>query len=354
MEKVNELLNHLDRLHTTELGVERIQRNLSLNAEDVLVWCKERIQSPEATFTRRGKNWYVRVDGHCITINANSYTIITAHKEKEVRLNPNVSAYDVLSNYYGDYNEDGRLRSRHGMVEYLTTMRYIEKYLKPGMRIIEIGAGTGCYSHTLAGMGYRVDAVELVKHNIEVFKQHITEGEPVTITQGNALDLKGFESGSYDMTLLLGPMYHLFTEQEQKQALTEALRVTKIGGIVYVAYCNNDATIIQFAFQKGMIRDAHYKELIDRETFKCTSNPEDLFQLYRKEDIDRLMEGFSVERLHYLGTDMATNFIRETIDAMDDELFELYLRYHFSICERQDMVGATHHILDVFRKLKSH
>lgn len=273
--------------------------------------------------------------------------------EKENRLNPNISAYDVLSNYYGDYNEDGRLRSRHGMVEYLTTMRYIEKYLKPGMRIIEIGAGTGRYSHTLAGMGYQVDAVELVKHNIEVFKQHITEGEPVTITQGNAMDLEGFESGSYDMTLLLGPMYHLFTEQEQKRALTEALRVTKVGGIVCVAYCNNDATVIQFAFQKGMIRDAHYKELIDRETFKCTSNPEDLFQLYRKEDIDRLMEGFPVERLHYLGTDMATNFIRETIDTMDDELFELYLRYHFSICERQDMVGATHHILDVFRKLES-
>lgn len=262
-----------------------------------------------------------------------------------------VTSYDILSNYYGDYNEDGRLRSRHGMVEYLTTMRYIEKYLRSGMRIIEIGAGTGRYSHTLAGMGYHVDAVELVEHNIEIFKQNTTAGEPVTITQGNAMDLKGFEDGSYDMTLLLGPMYHLFTEQDQKQALAEAMRVTKVGGIVFAAYCNNDATIIQFAFQKGMIRDAHYKELIDPHTFKCHSNPEELFQLYRKEDIDRLMEGFPAKRLHYLGTDMATNFMREHVDAMDDELFDLYLRYHFSICERQDMVGATHHILDVFRKL---
>ena len=237
------------------------------------------------------------------------------------------------------------------MVEYLTTMRYIEKYLRPGMRIIEIGAGTGRYSHTLAGMGYQVDAVELVEHNIRIFKQHITEGEPVTITQGNAMDLKGFGSGSYDMTLLLGPMYHLFTEQDQRRALAEALRVTKVGGIVCVAYCNNDATIIQFAFQNGRIRDPHYKDLIDPVTFKCFSTPEELFQLYRREDIDRLMDGFPVERLHYIGTDMATNFMRGTIDAMDDELFELYLRYHFSICERQDMVGATHHILDVFKKL---
>ena len=87
-------------------------------------------------------------------------------------------------------------------------------------------------------------------------------------------------------------MYYLFTEQDQRQALAEALRVTKVGGIVCVAYCNNDATIIQFAFQNGMIRDPHYKELIDPVTFKCFSTPEELFQLYRREDIDRLMDGF--------------------------------------------------------------
>ena len=51
-----------------------------------------------------------------------------------------------------------------------------------------------------------------------------------------------------------------------------------------------------------------------------------------------------------MGTDMATNYMRQTIDEMDDELFDLYLRYHFSICERGDLVGASHHILDIFRK----
>ena len=63
------------------------------------------------------------------------------------------------------------------------------------------------------------------------------------------------------------------------------------------------------------------------------------------------MADFSVERLHYVGTDMATNYMREVIDVMDDELFGLYLRYHFAICERADCVGTSHHILDVFRKL---
>ena len=69
------------------------------------------------------------------------------------------------------------------MVEYLTTMRYIEKYLRPGMRILEIGAATGRYSHALARQGYRVDAVELVEHNIEIFKQNTKPGENITITR---------------------------------------------------------------------------------------------------------------------------------------------------------------------------
>ena len=78
----NELLNNLDKLHTTELGVERIKRNLSLNTEDVVDWCKTKTNSANAVITRNGKNWYVKVDNYIITINAYSYTIITAHKEK--------------------------------------------------------------------------------------------------------------------------------------------------------------------------------------------------------------------------------------------------------------------------------
>jgi hypothetical protein len=62
------------------------------------------------------------------------------------------------------------------------------------------------------------------------------------------------------------------------------------------------------------------------------------------------MKSFPVTRLHYVGTDMATNYMRQTIDEMDEDFFQLYLRYHFSICERSDLVGASHHILDIFRK----
>ena len=255
-----------------------------------------------------------------------------------------------LTDFYSNYDEEGRLRSQHGMVEFLTSMRYIDKYIKPGMRVLEIGAATGRYSHALAQQGYQVDAVELVEHNIRIFREKTLPEEPVTVRQGNAKDLSFYNSETFDMTLLLGPMYHLFTKDEQLQALSEAVRVTKTGGLIFVAYCGNEATMVQFCFGRGMLKEERYRRLVDPVTFKAKSDPAELFQLYRKEEIDELVRHFPLSRLHYVGTDMATNYMRETIDAMDPEFFELYLQYHFSICERQDLVGASHHILDVLRK----
>ena len=78
-----ELILNLDKLHTTELGIERIKVNLSLDVKDVVKWCNEKIQKPDASITRRGKNWYIDIDNCEITVNAYSYTIITAHKIKK-------------------------------------------------------------------------------------------------------------------------------------------------------------------------------------------------------------------------------------------------------------------------------
>ena len=78
----NELLENLDRLHTTELGVIRIKKNLSLNVENVIEWCKEKISLSNAEIIRKGKNWYVNIDDCVITVNAYNYTIITENKKK--------------------------------------------------------------------------------------------------------------------------------------------------------------------------------------------------------------------------------------------------------------------------------
>lgn len=80
---MNDLILNLDKLHTTEMGVDRIKRNLNLDVSDVVKWCYEKIKSTGAVIERKGKNWYVFIDDCKITVNAHSYTIITAHKMKK-------------------------------------------------------------------------------------------------------------------------------------------------------------------------------------------------------------------------------------------------------------------------------
>jgi len=76
-----DLLTNLNKLHTTELGIERIRKNLGLPDIDVVAWCKQTISNAD-NIVRRGKNWYAHTDNAIITVNAHSYTIITAHKSK--------------------------------------------------------------------------------------------------------------------------------------------------------------------------------------------------------------------------------------------------------------------------------
>ncbi|MBR4887626.1 MAG: class I SAM-dependent methyltransferase [Clostridia bacterium] len=257
---------------------------------------------------------------------------------------------DYLQAYYENYDEDGRLLTRHGQVEFTTTLHYVEKYLRPGMRVLEIGAGTGRYSHTLAQKGFRVDAVELLDHNIEIFRQNTQPGEPVTVTRGNATDLSAFGDNTYDLTLVLGPMYHLFTQEEKLQALSEAVRVTKPGGVVFAAYCMGDASIVAYGFVRGKIHEIIEKCMLNPETFETFSHPWDIFELYRTEDIKALREQFDVTPLHLLATDGYANHMRSTLAEMDKDTFALFLRYHLATCERPDMLGYSNHTLDIFKK----
>lgn len=257
-----------------------------------------------------------------------------------------------LIEHYSNYDEDSRLLPRHGSVEFLTTMRYIEKYIRPDDRILEIGAGTGRYSHTLARRGYAVDAVELVEHNIDVFRQNTMPEENITVTQGNALDLSVFPDESYDITLLLGPLYHLYTKEDKMCALNEAIRVTKQGGVIFAAYVISDGCLLDEGFLRGNISVSEYVKtgLLDPETFAAKSEPKDLFELVRKEDVDELMSSLPVDRLHYVASDGCALLLRDSIDKMDDETFKIYLKYHFATCEREDLLGITSHALDIFRK----
>ena len=258
---------------------------------------------------------------------------------------------NYLEEYYNDYDEEGRLLSRHGQVEYLTTMRYIEECLAgvTDPAVLEVGAGTGRYSVSLAKRGLRVTAVELVRHNLEILRSKLDGTEPIAAMQGNALDLSAFSDGSFDLTMLLGPMYHLYTKEDKLRALSEAVRVTRPGGHILVAYCMNEPTVIQYVFGMNHLREVMDLMLLTPD-WHCVSDPKEVFELVRTEEIAELDAAVPVKRIKLVATDGATNYKREYIDAMDDETFAKWMEFHFATCERQDLIGASHHTLDILRK----
>lgn len=113
----------------------------------------------------------------------------------------------------------------------MTTVHYIEKYLKDGDKILDIGAGAGEYSLYSARKGYEVSALELADANIAAFKKKLTPEDKIDLVQGNALDLSRYADKSFDIVLLFGPLYHLKNDADKQKCISEAKRVCKDGGL---------------------------------------------------------------------------------------------------------------------------
>ena len=256
-----------------------------------------------------------------------------------------------LEEYYNKFNEEKRLNSRHGQVEFVTSMKYIHKYIdvlekECEPKILDIGAGTGRYSVPLALEGYDVTAVELVKHNLGRLKQ---KGAGVKAYQGNALKLSRFDDESFDLTLLFGPMYHLHSKEDKLQALREAKRVTRKGGYILVAYIMNEYSVITYAFKEGHILEGIRDGMLD-ESFHCTDKANELYSFVRTEDIESLNAEAGLERELIIAADGAANYIRPVLNSLSEEEFAKFIEYHLSVCERTDLMGATAHTVDILKR----
>lgn len=255
---------------------------------------------------------------------------------------------EILNNYYNNYNEDERLiRDKAHKIEFITTIKYIEKYLKKDDRILEIGAGTGRYSIYYASKGYEVDSIELIESNIKKMKEKIDNNMKININQGNAMNLNMYKDNIFDITLCLGPLYHLYNDIDKDKAIKEAIRVTKPNGIIYFSYLTNDSVILSYGLRKGNLK--RIVDIVD-EHFKLKDIPEEIFSVNYIEEFKNRMKKFNIKFLHDVATDGIASNMAEYINKLDDEEYDIWLKYHFSVCERKDLIGLSNHMLYICKK----
>lgn len=247
---------------------------------------------------------------------------------------------EKLTNFYNKFNEDKRLDRRHGQVEFLTTIKYIEDYLSDNDSIIDIGAGAGRYSLYFKNKGYDVTAAEYVRPNIGKIK---AKDKDLKVVEASAVDLSMLKDKQFDIAIMFGPMYHLYSKQDKIKALNEAKRISK--KYIFVTYIMNEYSVIEYAF-----KDNNYKDIKDkiRDDWKI-DDKDNLFFQVRLEDIDELNEICNLKLIKRFASDGPSDYMRSTLNNMDDETFNAYLDFHMKTCERKELLGASSHIVDILK-----
>ncbi|MBQ8161534.1 MAG: class I SAM-dependent methyltransferase [Clostridia bacterium] len=259
------------------------------------------------------------------------------------------SRQDIVGSFYGQIDEDGRLaRSRHGQLEYRTTMAYIHRRLGERARILEVGAGTGRYSIALAREGHDVTAVELVESNLRSLRENGRGIENLHPFQGDATDLHMFPDDTFDSTLVLGPMYHLYEQEDVHRAIDEAIRVTKPGGTLMFAFISVYAIMYANYFYGNWAagQEENFTENGQVRHFK-----EQLFTGYDVCEFEDLFREKNVEWITTAGVDGLLEPIekREDFSVSDDD-FEKLCSWYMGIAEKRELLGSTNHLLYICRK----
>ena len=256
-----------------------------------------------------------------------------------------------VQQFYQSYDEDSRLvKDDYHRVEFITTLHFLDEYLRPGLKIIDVGAGTGRYAFYLAQQNCHVTALDIVPHYVKLMqekaKQHSLK---VDIYQGDAKNLFQFDDAKFDAVLCMGPLYHLKMEKDRNKALAECLRVLKQGGIIAAAYVNRYASHLIEILQDDKPLDAKFLEKIISKGIQAGRMSDSFYFSYPAE-IEQMMSDFGVSKEKNVGTDGITYLLGLRHKQLNDIEFKYWLEYHIKTCDSPSLLGYSLHGLYIGRK----
>jgi ubiquinone/menaquinone biosynthesis C-methylase UbiE len=260
------------------------------------------------------------------------------------------SILNKVQQFYQTYDEDVRLvKDNYHRVEFITTLYFLDDYLRPGLKVIDVGAGTGRYALYLAQQNCYVTALDIVPKNVALMKEKGNrQSLNVDICEGDARDLSHFDDAEFDLVLCMGPLYHLKTEKDRRKALNESLRVLKPGGIIAAAYVNRYASHLMKILQDDQPFDTKFLNRIISKGLKAGKT--DSFYFSFPAEIEQMMSDSGVTKEKDIGTDGITYILNSRPQKLTDSEFNYWLDYHLATCENESLLGYSLHGLFIGRK----
>ena len=258
---------------------------------------------------------------------------------------------DIIESYK-EIDEEHRLQSTLARkVEFISTTEAIMPFFSPKL---DVGCGTGIYSMYFAKLGGDVSAIDLVPAHIERLKTLASKSRlQIKMSVGNAIDLSNFKSNSFDLVLCLGPLYHLVSQENQDECLSECIRVAKTNGVIAFAYIS-PYSVFPCVIRGDISRMSHelMKKIVDDK--KICSNDLCCFWTdsfyYLPEQIEQWLKNSGLTIEDHLATDGQSIAFQSLVNSMDDEEYKIWLDYHRKICRVPSILGTSNHGLVITRK----
>lgn len=241
-----------------------------------------------------------------------------------------------------------------GRPEFLLTCRYLDKYIKPGDKVLDIGGGPGRYSIYLAQKGCDVTLFDLSSGNIAFAKEKANEYRvKIDTVEGDARFVAGAFTEKFDHVLLMGPLYHLLTEPERTQAISSSLEILKnngtffatfismMGGMIY-AMKIDPAIIVESSeinFQDAFYNDRGFSGPAFTQAYFAHQN-----------EILPFMEQFPLEKLHFFGQESISSPCEGNIMSQPKEIVDAWMDLCEKVCEKEELLSWSEHLMYVGRK----
>ena len=254
--------------------------------------------------------------------------------------------------FYQEYDEESRLvKDNAHKIEFISTTKTLDLFIKPNSNILDIGAATGRYSFYYAQKNHNIWALDISPKHVGILKSKLNETKDVSInvSLGDSRDLAQFADNSFDVVLCMGPIYHLRKEEDRARCIQECLRVLKKGGILALAYVNKLACYIYYLKRdKDYINKANLSELLEKGY--DSQNEEDCFFYSSYQEIENFMGKFDISKLDHIATDGITPIVRDVVNSFNAQEFDRWMEYHLATCRDTSIIGYSVHGLYICRK----